>query len=338
VPTLQLDPLRKLIAGGALAPVHLLVGDDVKLIEQVVDSIEATVDPADRPFAVERVYAGEPNGSPVDIAGAARILPMLGDRRIVIVMRAERLLKPKRKASSEVDEDEAQEEEGGAMDTTALEEYVGAPVPSSTLVFVAAEIDRSRRLTKRLMEKAQVTFFGGLEGGSYDAQRAALQQLRSDFKQAGRDVEDAALKMLVGRAGGDISKLRGDVERLMLFTEGRPTITAADVQEVSAISTAGGDAWALTNAIQDGNAAIALKEIGTRIERGDSPHMILGQLRWWVSNKLVGGAPDRVKPALDALLRTDLALKSSGGDDRVLMERLVVELTGRPVARGGGWR
>jgi DNA polymerase III delta subunit len=30
--------------------------------------------------------------------------------------------------------------------------------------------------------------------------------------------------------------------------------------------------------------------------------------------------------ALEALLRTDLALKTSGGDPRVLLERLVVEV------------
>jgi hypothetical protein len=32
---------------------------------------------------------------------------------------------------------------------------------------------------------------------------------------------------------------------------------------------------------------------------------------------------------MDAVFRTDLALKSSGGDPRVLLERLVVELCGR---------
>ena len=31
-------------------------------------------------------------------------------------------------------------------------------------------------------------------------------------------------------------------------------------------------------------------------------------------------------PAIEALFRTDLDLKSSGGDPRVLLERLVVEL------------
>jgi hypothetical protein len=40
-----------------------------------------------------------------------------------------------------------------------------------------------------------------------------------------------------------------------------------------------------------------------------------------------------VKAAVDALLRNDLALKSSGGDSRTLLERLVIDLTGRPIPR-----
>jgi hypothetical protein len=35
-----------------------------------------------------------------------------------------------------------------------------------------------------------------------------------------------------------------------------------------------------------------------------------------------------VPAAVDALLRTDLALKYSGGDPQVLLERLVVDLCG----------
>jgi hypothetical protein len=48
-----------------------------------------------------------------------------------------------------------------------------------------------------------------------------------------------------------------------------------------------------------------------------------------VSSKLSQFRPERVRPALEALMRTDLALKSSGGDERVLMERLIVDLTSR---------
>jgi hypothetical protein len=50
--------------------------------------------------------------------------------------------------------------------------------------------------------------------------------------------------------------------------------------------------------------------------------MVLGQLRW-IAEKM---PPARIGAAIDAVFRTDVALKSSGGDPRILLERLVVEL------------
>ena len=87
------------------------------------------------------------------------------------------------------------------------------------------------------------------------------------------------------------------------------------------------------NAIADGNAARALRELALRFDRGDSPHALVGHLRWWVSARLSEADPARVRPALESLLRTDIALKSSGGDERYLVERLVIELTGKPLPR-----
>ena len=334
MPSLGLPALRQKIAARELAPVHLFVGSDVRLIEQLVDAVEATIDEADRPFAVDRLYAAEAGGSPVDIASSAQVLPMLGDRRLVVVLRAERLLKPKRASkTAEADSEEVTDDaEEAGVDLTPLEEYVSRPATFSTLLFVASDLDRTRRFTKRLIEKAQVTRFDGLNVGSpadrAGARRDIAAQLRGELAQAGREIDRSALEMLVGRAGGEISKLRDDVERLLLYTEGQARISSADVAEVTAIERDLDD-WAVTNALADGNVAAALREVGARLERGDSPHMLMGQLRWWVSNRLVERAPDRVRPALDALLRTDLALKSSGGEDRVLIERLVVELTAR---------
>jgi DNA polymerase-3 subunit delta len=333
VPVLDLQALRRTIAARTLAPVHLFVGSDVRLIEQTVDAVEATIDEADRPFAIDRLYAGEPGASPVDIASSAQVLPMLGDRRLVIVLRAERLLKPKRAAkAADTDEEPSDEGDESGVDLAPLEEYIARPAGFSTLLFVASEIDRTRRFTKRLVDNAQVTRFDGLNVGSpadrAGARREAAMQLRNELAQAGRAIDRDALEMLVTRAGGEISKLRGDVERLLLYTDGQARISAADVAEVTAIERDIDD-WAVTNALAAGDARTALREVGARLERGDSPHMLMGQLRWWVANRLVERSPERVRPALDALLRTDLALKSSGGDDRVLIERLVVELTAR---------
>lgn len=340
MPNLDVDALRRNINAGKLDRVYLFVGEDVKHMDRMVDAVEATVDVADRPFAVDRVYAGEDSGAPVDIAASCRSLPMLGDRRLVIVMRAERLLKPKRaaKAGGEDADDEGAEgdAESAATDFAPLEDYLSSPSPFATLVFVATEIDRTRRFTKKLVEKAQVVLFSGIRteprsgsAGTGAAASDARKRVVDEMAREGRTLEPAALKMLVERAGEDISKLRGDIERLLLYAGDRKTIVAADVEEVAADGATVQDDWAVTNAVGAGDAARGLRELGLRLERGDSPHAIVGQLRWWVSNRLAESSPDRVKPALDALLRTDLALKSSGGDDQVLLERLVVELTGR---------
>jgi len=330
MPSLDPGALRKLIAARRLGSLHLLVGEDVRLVEQTVDEIEATIDAADRPFAVDRLFAGDSGGSPIDIAAAARVFPMLGERRIVVVLRAERLLKPKRSVKAAEMIETAEEAEEAAIEFGPLEDYLASPAPFTTLVFVATAVDRTRRFTKRVVEKAQVTEFAGLTSpmgmGRRDA-RAAVTLAQDQIARAGRTIDQPALQLLADRAGGDITKLRGDLDRLLLYTEGQDRISRSDVDEIAVAGLSVEDEWGVVNAIADGDAARALRETAVRLERGDSVHMMVGQLRWWVSSKLSQMRPDRVKPALEALLRTDLALKSSGGDERVLMERLVVDLT-----------
>ena len=335
MPTLTLESLRKRLADGKPGAVHLFVGDDVKLMSRMVDAVEATVEEADRPFAVERLYAGEAGGTPIAISAAASNRPMLGDRRVVIVLRAERLLKPKRAGRSveSEEDDEPVDDDSAALDASPLEEYLGDPAPFSTLLFVASGIDKTRRLTKRVIEKGLVTVFDGNENDDARADpRANLAHvLRGTLAREGRSLERSGEQVLLRRAGGDVTKLRDDIEKLILFAGDRTKLTEDDVMAVSADHQSVDDEWAVTNALAAGDAAAALVETGRRLERGDSAHALVGQLRWWVSNKLASADAGRAKAAIEALLRTDLALKSSGGDERVLVERLVVELTGRPI-------
>lgn len=334
MPTFDPRALEARLKTGKLDRVHLFVGEDVKLIDRMIDAVEATVDEGDRPFAVERIYAGEAGGTPIDIAAAARSLPMLGDRRIVIVMRAERFLKPKRASKPGESEERSEDDAAEAVDLAPLEAYVESPVDSTTLVFVAAGIDKGRRFSKRVVEHATVTEFAGLVvdvGGRREVRTPAIEQIARELAERGRSVEPRVLQVLVERAGGDISRLRDDVERLLLYTEGQKRVSPEDVDEIVAAQVTVADEWAVVNAIAAGDAGRAVREAAARLDRGDSPHALVGQLRWWVSARLAEADASRVRPAVEALLRTDLALKSSGGDERVLVERLIVELTGKPL-------
>ena len=82
----------------------------------------------------------------------------------------------------------------------------------------------------------------------------------------------------------------------------------------------------MTNAIEAGQAADALRQLALMLDAGAPPEKILGQLGWLVRAKF---PTDYVSSAVQDVFRTDLALKRSAGDPRVLLERLVVELCGK---------
>jgi DNA polymerase III delta subunit len=158
--------------------------------------------------------------------------------------------------------------------------------------------------------------------------RQAEALVKQAVTAAGQQIDPAAARLVAQRAGADISTLRADVERLLLYAAGKPKITLQDAQEVVSTETAQDD-WAVTNAIARGDTADALKHLGLALESGGVSYQILGQLAWFVRDKLTAADPRRVPAAVEALFRTDLELKSSGGDPRVLLERLVVELCRR---------
>ena len=130
------------------------------------------------------------------------------------------------------------------------------------------------------------------------------------------------------RAGTDIARLRSDTQKLLLYAAGKPKISLADAREVVSAETAQDD-WAVTNAIGRADAAEALRQLGLALDAGGVSYQILGQLAWYVRERLSTADPRRVPAAVEALFRTDLELKSSGGDPRVLLERLVVDLCRR---------
>lgn len=325
--------VRRQIAQGTPDPIYLIVGDDEAEMSRLAAELSALVEDELRAFNLERMYAGEKAASPVSIVESARTLPMMGDRRVIVVLRAEKFLKPKRRGKA-VEEDGPEDEEEPSGDIDLLEAYVRSPEPRTTLVFVAADVDRSRRLYKALHKQATIVECWGLRG-SKDARvdlRQVARQAETLVKQAvadaGQQIEPAAARLIAERAGTDIATLRGDLDRLLLYAAAKPKIDLKDVQDVVSAETAQDD-WAVTSAIQRGDTAEALRQIALALEAGSVPYRVLGQLAWFVRERLPDAAPRRVPAAVEALFRTDLELKSSGGDPRVLLERLVVDLCRR---------
>jgi DNA polymerase-3 subunit delta len=340
VPTASLTAVRAAIAKRALDPLYLILGDDEAEMGRLAGDIAGVVEDELRAFNLERMYAGEKGASAAGIVEAARQLPMMGDRRVVVVLRAEKILKPKRRGKAAPEDDEDVTEAEPPSDTDVLSDYVQKPGTSTTLVLVAADIDKSRRLGKMILKHATVVECWGLKAGRdargadlRQAARVAEQMVKKAVAETGQLIEPAAARLVADRAGFDIVQLRGDIDRLMLYTAGKPGITLADAREIVSAETAQDD-WAVTNAIQNGNTREALRQVAMALDAGGVPYQILGQLAWFVRDRMTDTR--RIPAAIDALFRTDLDLKSSGGDPRVLLERLVVELCAPPSPRGYG--
>jgi DNA polymerase-3 subunit delta len=298
--------VRKQIAAGNAAPIYLLIGADeaakIALAGEFLELVETDL----RAFNVDRLYGGETSGA--QVVDAARTLPMMVPRRVVLLLHAERLLNPKKDSDATV------------RDLETLEEYVKSPVDTCCLVLVAEGVDKRRSLTRQLLMKATVVECTG----PADAVEAA-KWVKDRVAKEGMTIDARAARLVADRVGPDVPRLRADVERLVLYAAGNEAITEADVKEVVAPATSQDD-WAVTNAIGRGSAGDALRELGLMMDNGAVPYMILGQLAWFVRTKV---PTPKVSAAVEAVFRTDLAIKTSAGDPRALLERLVVELCGR---------
>jgi DNA polymerase-3 subunit delta len=330
MPVVPASTVRKQIAQRQPDPVYLIVGDDDAEMSRLSGEISTLVEDELRAFNSERFYAGERGVTPAAIVEAARTLPMMSDRRVVTVLRAEKLLKPKRRGKAAVEEAAEDADAETPTELDVLETYLRDPSPQTTLVLVASDVDRTRKVYKTLQKQSAIVECWGLRVGTAgrldlrEAARTAEQMVKQAVANAGQQIDPAAARLVAERAGTDIARLRGDVERLLLYTAGSPKITIGDARQIVSAETAQDD-WAVTNAIQRRDAREALRQLALALDAGGVSYQILGQLAWFVREKLVATDPRRVPAAIEALFRTDLELKSSG-DARVLLERLVVQL------------
>jgi len=305
MPALSASALRGQLSKGEAGPLYLLVGEDDAEKAAVAGEFAELVDAGLQAFNVDRLYGGDTS---VDtLLDVANTFPMMAPRRVVLLLEAERLLVPKRESKA-ADEDLAR-----------LEAFLQAPSPHATVVFVCGSLDMRRRISKALARQAQVVDCGTIESDD-DAERWIKTRAARDQVP----LDPGAVRALVQRGGKSLVRLRAGLERVALYAMGQASITADDVRQSVPLGPDQQQDFGIADAIRKGDAAEALRQLTAALEGGAAPFFVLGQLRF-AAERTPG---PRLRDAVSAVFRTDLALKSSGGDQRLLLERLVVELCG----------
>ena len=328
--------IRKQIKSGKTGPLYLLEGDDLQSRHDLALEFAGLVDEGLQAFNVQSFYANEATNAPGrdqligQILSNARTLPMMAPRRVLLVHEADRLLAPKRardEQGADVDEPASatatvgRGKRGAVTPAEELEAYIERPEPMTTLVFVSGPLDANRRLVKLVRKHADVVDCGSLR----DPREAAIWVAKRLEKDE-LTIEPKAITLLLQATGLTLGRIRPEIEKLILYAAGESTITAAHVREVVIPQEESEGTFALMDAVQNSNAARALREVSALIDGGVQPPVILGQLR----AATIRMRPDaRVKSGLEAVFRTDIAIKSSAGTPQHLLECLVVELCAR---------
>jgi DNA polymerase III delta subunit len=321
--------VRKQIKSGQTGPLYLLEGDDLQSRHDLALEFAGLVDEGLQAFNVQSFYANEAtNAAGRDqligsLLSTARTLPMMAARRVVIVHEAERLLAPKR---AKDDEDQGELDlpkkgKRGATPAEELEAYVEHPEPMTTLVFVAGALDANRRIVKLLRKHADV-----VDCGSLASPRDAAIWIQKRLEKDELTIDPKALNLLLQTTGLSLGRIRAEIEKLVLYAAGDAVITPAHVKDLVIPENESEGVFALIDAVRNSNAPRALLEISALIDAGVQPPLILGQLRA-AAIQLRNDA--RVRNGLEAVLRTDVAIKSSAGTPQHLLECLAVELCAR---------
>lgn len=213
---------------------------------------------------------------------ACMALPFLGTHRLIIV---EGLLS-RSSGSSKGGGDEDETEEGklpkkGKGEWKALKDCVGGMPPSTVLVLVDSGVNKTSALFKGLASLAEVREFSPRRG------RELREWIKGRVRQGGGTISSDAVNVLASMVGENLWVLASEIEKLLVYTAGRP-IDQEDVEEVVSYARES-NVFAMVDAIIEGRSARAASLLHLSIEEGAAaPYllfMITRQLRLLVQSK-----------------------------------------------------
>ena len=203
------DDILKELRAKQYRPVYYLMGEEPYYIDLIADYITDNIlTETEKEFNLTVVY-----GADVDIAtviNAAKRYPMMSEHRVVVVKEAQNI-----------------------RNMEELSYYLQKPLLSTILVICHKHgvLDRRKKLAAEI-EKTGVLFESKKVK---DAQLPAF--ITSYMKRKGIDVEPKATAMLADFVGADLSRLTGELEKLIItLPKGHTRVTPEQIEKNIGIS------------------------------------------------------------------------------------------------------
>ncbi|HWC76357.1 MAG TPA: DNA polymerase III subunit delta [Blastocatellia bacterium] len=331
---LTYESIKRQFKERRIDPLYLFIGEEQYLQEQALRLLYDTLDEAGRAFNLAVLSLGGDAGSkstPAQVLDYANQLPMMSNRRILVVRDFEKL-----------------KEE----DCESLLRYLKLPCPTSTVVFQTNSLDKRRKISQALVDAATVVTFDLLND------QAARRWAENYLKKRGCSIEPEALGHLIGLVGTPLSRLSNELDKLSTYA-GDGTIGDAAIEQLVPRAREHTN-WELSDAVLTRDRKRAMKLVQRLMDDGAAPLMLVGMLaslyrrmltvkamisrgasteeiekatnqrgyRAIEFNKRVGRASrEEIVHGLRRLAEVDDSIKNSMGTPRLQIEYLVAELT-----------
>ena len=196
------------LKSGKLLPAYLLFGEEDFLLEQGLDAIlAAAFGKEDRSFNLDVVYGGEI--TPRDLLGRLSSLPMMGERRVVVVRDSDKLLKET---------------------LEPLTAYLENPAPTTCLVMTGVKPDFRKKPFPGMKKEGMAFEFRPL----YEDRIPGW--IDAYVRKSGRRIDAAGAKLLAAQAGNSLREVQNEIEKLCIYVNQRNAITEDDVAAVVGMS------------------------------------------------------------------------------------------------------
>ncbi|MGE9310406.1 DNA polymerase III subunit delta [Niabella sp. CJ426] len=216
----------------AYKPVYWIEGDEEFYVDQLVNYAEHHILSESEASFNLTIFYGKDAAWP-DVLNACRKYPMFSDRQVVIVKEAQQM-----------------------KDVDKLEPYIQTPL-SSTILLVAfkdKKLDSRTKFAKLVKDKTEYIVTKKL----YD--NALPEWVNTVVKSMGYTISPKANSLIVDHIGNDLSRIKNEVDKILINLGTRKSITEEDVENYVGISKEF-NVFELQNAIATRNLAKAVRII-----------------------------------------------------------------------------
>lgn len=289
MPVFSREDLRNQMKRHELAPVYVLFGPETHLRDLAAKYI------ADQCFAEgefrdfnEAGFSLNGDGNLPQAIAAAQQLPMMASRRVIKITEVRVSATGYRDTINESHE-------------AALAAYFADPSPHAVVIFVADELNSVRKMGKFLRDNTAAVEFKSLD------ERQLADMARRTLRDAGAEIDEQALRMLLAQIGPDVSRLTNEINKLATAAMPDGRITTELVESLVPHSREISN-FDLTDHLVAGRPAKALSALREILDRGGEPLALLGLIsynyrRLLMAKDLMSRGADRGEVAKVAKLR-----------------------------------